>query len=341
MHFWLHRITGGDNALPFSTTLLEANYLSIGWCDFSNEESLAKIRADIDSFNQVFVDAGCGLPRNRWNLWRFINEMKQGDIIIVPLPYRFSVYRIADDAVYTSASIDKDLLLDWDGKKAVLGNDGYLRNADGAIVDLGFFRRVEPIEKNIPRAEYADQELYSRMKIRQTNASINDLRDSIKHAVENFREKKPINLRRSILSEAASVVLNKIRSLQNDSKFEKLVQWYLESIGGTVQTPSKNETPTEAGDADKVAIFDKLGLVVMVQAKKHSGQTDSWAIEQINAYKKHHLFDELTTVLWVVSTCDSYSPEAVQAASVAGVRLINGTEFSRMILDSGLDGLNL
>lgn len=341
MNTWLHRITGGDNALPLSSALLDKGYLSIGWSDFSSEDYLMRIKAGGDSFDKIFLEANWGLPRNRWNLWRFVVGMAVEDIVVVPLPYSFSVYKIADNEIYTNESIEKSLLIDWNGDNVTLGEHGYLYNKAGNVVDLGFYRRVELVEKDIPRSEYADQDLYSRMKIRQTNAQINDIHGSVLGAVENYRNKRPLNLKASIQDETAAIILNKIKAIQNDSKFESLVQWYLESIGGKVQTPSKNESPTEAGDADKVAIFDKIGVAIMVQVKKHSGKTDSWAIEQIKAYKKNHISEDYTTILWVISTCDSFSTEAEQLAASSGVKLINGIEFSKMILDAGLDGLCL
>lgn len=339
-NYWLHRITGGDNASGLSHNLLKDGYISIGWSDFSDEETLKLIQRNYDSFNQIFIDEWGDLPRNRNNLWRFVNEMQPGDIVVVPSPYYYSVYKLTDAKVYTVQSIDHGLLKDWDGKTIELKDDGYLYNSDKQTVDLGFFRKVELIEENIPRDGFADQLLTSRMKIRQTNACISDIKDSVIHGVKNFREDKPINLRKAVLDEAEGMLLNKIIELQNDSKFESLVEWYLSAIGGKVETPSKNESPTEAGDADKVAFFDKLGIAIMVQAKKHTGETDKWAVEQINAYRKNHHFEDYTTILWVISTCDSFSDEAKQAATADGVKLINGREFARMILDAGLDGLN-
>ncbi len=327
--------------MPLSSALLDKGYLSIGWSDFSTEEYLGIIKAGGNEFDKMFMDAGWGLPRNRWNLWRFVYAMAPGDLVVVPQPYSFSVYKIADKTVYSNETIDGTLLVDWNGNKVSLGEDGYLHNQEGNVIDLGFYRKVTLVEKDIPRAEYADQDLYSRMKIRQTNAQINDILGSVTTAIENFRNKKPLNLKASIVDSASNIVLEKIRAIQNDSKFEALVQWYLESIGGKVQTPAKNESPTEAGDADKVAIFDKLGVAIMVQVKKHSGQTDSWAIEQINAYKKNHTFDDYTTILWVISSCDSFSEEAEQLAQASGVKLIDGIKFSRMILDAGLYDLTI
>lgn len=340
-NYWLHRITGGDNASGVARNLLRNGYMSIGWCDFSDEESLKRIRTDYDSFNNMFLDAWDILPRNRWNLWRFVNEMRHNDIVVIPTPYYFSVYKILDDRVYTVQSLDRSLLKDWNGENVVLKEDGYLYNSNNDIVDLGFFRKVEPIEVDIPRDGFADQYLTSRMKIRQTNAYINDIKESVLNGINNFREDRPINLRKAVLDEAQELVLSKIHTLQNDAKFEDLVKWYLESIGGKVETPPKNESPTKDGDADKVAFFDKLGVAIMVQAKKHFGETDKWAVDQINAYKRNHNFEDYTTILWVISTCDTFSEEAIQTAATNGVKLINGRDFARMILDAGLDGLNL
>ena len=79
----------------------------------------------------------------------------------------------------------------------------------------------------------------------------------------------------------------------------------------------------------------------MVQAKKHTAETNDWAVTQIKSFKKNHLFDRYKTILWVISTCDTFSEEAVRLAAEEEVRLINGEEFAKMIIDVGLDGLAL
>ena len=49
MNYWLHRITGGENAWPLSVGLFkkgygsEQGYISIGWSDFATEEYLSMI----------------------------------------------------------------------------------------------------------------------------------------------------------------------------------------------------------------------------------------------------------------------------------------------------------
>lgn len=339
MNYWLHRITGGNYALPVASELFTKEYLSIGWCDFSNESFLKAIMSGETAFNHMYKVEWGYLPRNRYNLWRFINSMKPGDYVIVPQYRSFSVCQIVDDVIYTNETIDEGLLIDWNGDKLSRDDQFRIWNKDGQQVDLGFYRRIQFVARDIPR-NLANQDLYSRMKIRQTNAHINDLGKSVEEAIDRFINKRPIQLRASIIESTRDTVLNLIHKLYNDEKFEDLVEKYLYSIGANhVGKPAKNESTTEKGDADRVGYFDKLGVAIMVQAKKHTDKTDSWAVEQIKAYRQNHSNDD-ATILWVISTCDDYSEEAKRLAQEYHVVLINGREFVEMLLDTGLKYLD-
>jgi len=209
-------------------------------------------------------------------------------------------------------------------------------------IDLGFYRKVTPLAIRIPRDKYADQQLFSRMKIRQTNADITDIKASVDSAVSNFEYKKPINLKEQIVDETAPKLLELITNLTNDMKFEQLVKWYFKSIGASkVEIPSKNDSPTENGDADVVAYFENIKTAIMVQVKKHRDTTDDWAVQQIKGYEHNHNYGDYHTQMWVVSTCDQFSTIAINTAETYGVRLINGIDFCKMILDAGLEGLLL
>lgn len=58
MKYWLHRITGGDNALGYAQPLLfNHHYLSIGWSDFSSDAFVRQVQKEgetaIDSAMQA------------------------------------------------------------------------------------------------------------------------------------------------------------------------------------------------------------------------------------------------------------------------------------------------
>lgn len=329
--------------MPFADSLLfKQGFLSIGWSDFSADcfVSLVKGSAGWDFMEAEMKRVGYGTPRNRYNLWRFIREMKAGDIVIVPTSYEFSVFIIADDRIYSNESMDFTNCSGWYGEKIEL-KEGYLFSTQGQSVDLGFYRKVEKIAIHLPRQLYADQALTSRMKIRQTNVEITDLKDSVDEAIDAFRRNKPLRLKEQFAEESVPKLLNSILRITDDRKFEDLVEWYLKSLGAKVETPGKNESATSDGDADKVGYFDNIKTAIMVQAKKHSGTTDGWAIEQIKAYRSNHQYGDYSTQMWVISTCDMFSERAMKEAETSGIRLIDGKEFCRMILDAGLQGLTL
>lgn len=343
MKYWLHRITGGDNALEFAYPLLfKHNYLSIGWSDLSDDTFINEVKKKgWMAIEETMERIGWGLPRNRWNLYRFIHEMRQGDIVIVPTWDTFSMFEILDDIVFSNESIDISIYQDWNNKMGIKNDDGYFYNSNNKPIDLGFYRKVSPILVGIPREGYADQDLYSRMKIRQTNADISDLKKSIENARIAYEKKKPINLKEKIVEETAPKLLDLIEKLTNDIKFENLVEWYLKSLGARIEKPSKNESATEDGDADRVGYFDNIKTAIMVQVKKHEGTTDDWAVQQIKAYKANHNYGDYHTQMWVISSCEKFSERAKNEAAEADVRLIDGLEFARMILDAGLSGLKL
>ena len=250
MKYWLHRITGGDNALEYAHPLLfKHNYLSIGWSDLSDDSFINEVKKE-GKFDKTLQKRNWELSRNRWNLWRFIHDMRKGDIVVVPTWDTFSLFELVDDVVLSNESIDTSFYIDWNNNGIKI-KDGYFYNSENKQIDLGFYRKVTPILLNIPREGYADQELYSRMKIRQTNADISDLKGSIQYAKKAFEEKKPINLKEIIVEETAPKLLSFIEKLTNDYKFEDLVGWYLKSLGARIEKPSKNESPTEEGDADQ------------------------------------------------------------------------------------------
>ena len=165
-NYFLHRISGGSNAHKTSYELLGKGYLSIGWRDFSSNDFLGKVElSGIEAIENKYKEMGWHIRRNRWCLWRFVKQMRKGDIVLVPGYPNWdcmSLYEIADDAVYTLDNLPENIQ--------------YIEQD----VDLGFFRKVIAIKENIPRVN-ADDKLYRRLKIQQTNSCITDLSSELEY----------------------------------------------------------------------------------------------------------------------------------------------------------------
>ena len=343
MNYFLHRISWHCEV---SYPLLERGVLSIGWSGLSTPDFIARSRDPeqgwthfIKGFNEHYVFNA----RNKKSLFRFIAEMKKGDWVLVPSWWGvFHVYEVVEDAPLSIEELDIQKLADWHGNEVTLNGDGYLSTKPGGVVDLGFFRKVKPIAKEVPRSDYADNALTKRMKHRMTNIDVGDLAESIQKAVKLFHAKKPINLKSLIRDKSVDDVYEIIVNDINNQKFEKLIKWYFERVGASsANIPSRNAV--KEGDADVVATFEAIKTIVYVQAKHHdkNSETNSWAMEQIKAYRefKSENDEEYTAAAWVVSSAASFSKDCENEARKNNVLLINGKQFTGMLLDAGLTNI--
>lgn len=344
MPYYLHRIS---HHKEWSYPLLaERNLLSYGWSHFAAQPNFVA-RHQAADWTDVpdAVAQEWGQVTQRFALQRFL-QMNDGDRVIVPTWKAFHVYEIADDERRVPTDIEEDLigLESWNGTTAVI-RDGYLAEIVGdesPNIDLGFFRRVRSIARNISREGYADAALMSRMKAQQANLNIDDLQESVEHAIAQFQAQQPINVRHLIMQECAPVVRETILGNVSPRKFEQLIKLWFQHQGFSAEIPPRNEHGKE-GDADIIATFESLKLIVYVQAKRHDGQTNAWAVEQIQKYKEYKSRngddDEYTRVPWVISTAEEFSRDCEEQARNARVRLIDGIEFATMLLDSGIEKL--
>lgn len=341
--YWLHRISHKSEA---SYPLLKEGYLSIGFSDFSDQEFLDKLRSDklINNeddawkyFEQVNNEVWGELRRTRYNLWKFIYEFKIDDIVLVPMHKSFSLYKIVGEPILSGVlDIKIDGAIKGTGKKLLYKEDS---------IDIGFLIPVEKLKENIERSKYADAPLTSRMKMRQTNGNITKLKTSVDNALENARRNTPISLYGGVIEDMQLSLLKNIKSNLQDDKLEKLIKWYFEKIGADlVEIPSKNEGfKRDGSDGDIIADFELIKVRILVQAKHHEGETNDWAIEQISKYSEQHkeLDDgEYTYINWAITTGDDFSEKAISLAGEKNVRLINGTDFARMLIDAGIEGID-
>jgi predicted Mrr-cat superfamily restriction endonuclease len=343
MQYWLHRISHLDYV---SYPLLELGYISIGYSDFSTEAFLKKSTdEDGEYFDSQFIEIWGDSPKGRCSLWRFLANMKKGDWVVVPSRKNFSVYKIAESSAIIPSSLEiKNDFSDWNGIKIKLDKSGMLKlDGEKDYLDIGFLRKVEPVLVDIPRYEYADAALTSRMKIRNTNANISDLEDSIKKAIEAYKKHRPINLKSSLINLSVDKWLETIRKELVPDKFEKLVEKYLEKVGATSTelNPEKNSRE-KSGDVDVVAVFEPIKTIISVQVKKYEGETSDWAVQQVNdfAKSKQSISDGYSRSFWVISSSDSFSKEAEKLAIKNGVLLFDGKQFVQMLMEAGIENID-
>lgn len=338
MNYWLHRIS---HHAELSYPLLDKGFLTIGFSDFTQNQFINKVlEDDWNYFNGQFQEMWGETPRTRHSLWRFL-KFNQGDIIVVPSRGSFFVCEIIDKKPLLINEAYSDDLKTW-GDKEVTTNGTHLISEAGKVYDLGFARKVKIIQKNISRAKFADAKLTSRMKMRQTNASINDLKKSVEKSIKNYIDNRPINLHSIIEESVSDLVLNAIKTELNPDKFEKLIRTYFMTIGANeVKIPAKNERGKE-GDADIVAVFENIKLIIYTQAKFQKGKIDESGTNQILEYKtnKESIDDGYNKIAWVITSANTFNERAEKIATENEIQLIDGPEFSKMLLNAGINLLN-
>ncbi|MDG1275682.1 MAG: restriction endonuclease [Algoriphagus sp.] len=335
MNYWLHRIS---HHAELSRPLLDKGYLSIGFSDFSSKEFLSQaLQGNRSYFDQQFQDYWGYVPQMRQNLWTFF-QFQKGDSVLIPGKGNFTVCEIIDDTPLLIQELKVDLLKTWDGKP-VDSDSTYLYSNQGVRFDLGFVRKVKILHHDISRGKFADSALTARMKIRQTNSCISDLKLSIEKAIKNYVANKPIHFHSILHEKTARLVLESLATHLNLSKFEKVISIYFKTIGATqVTIPAKN-TRGKEGNADIIAVFEKMKLIIYVQAKFQTGQINQWAVNQVLDYvsQQDRLDDGYSRIAWVITTADSFNSEAQKTAAINQIQLIDGLEFSKMLLNAGLD----
>lgn len=341
--YYLHRISHEGNV---SYSLLDQGILTLGWADFSDTDILGAAREEgYPNFDVITEQKGQNHNRSRWCMWYFA-QMNIGDKVVVPLyAGKFSVYEVCDKAnsINELENVIPSIEATWNNHNIIWKDHLLFDELEQRSIDLGFFIKVKPIVINVPR-EYVGGRLVSRMKIRTTTAEISDIAEDIENAIKAGKENKPITLYEDVIDKIVEKLRDSMMSTLNPDKFEALIKWYLEKIGASsAWIPAKNESSKKEGaDADIIAEFDNLKYIVYVQAKFHVGETSDWAVYQIDSYKNQMSEGDsaYTYATWVITAADKFSSKAIEDAEKKGVRLIDGEEFARMLLDVGLLNVN-
>ena len=333
-HYWLHRIS---HEWEVSYPLFDKGYLSIGWRRFMDSDFTSCIQKDSYNWFEKFMSEHDEHSRSRWNLWYF-SQFRTGDTILVPLfDGKCAICEIAGEIVPLSALAPRSFPNKL-GKPVEIDSSGIHQTGSEACYDIGFVIPVNNV-KHLPRS-FTSPSLVSRMKIRQTNASIDDLANEIEAAL---LAKAPISVHDTLTDALRDSFHSTLMRAVTPDQMEHVVKWYMEKKGAdTVTIPAKNQSGKENGaDADIIAEFNDLGIIFFIQVKKHDGTTDEWAVHQIHEYEQQFsdTTDDYTYVSWVISTAE-FSETAVLESKKLSVRLIDGHAFTQMLLDCGINDID-
>lgn len=333
-HYWLHRIS---HEWEVSYPLFDQGYLSIGWHSFMSSDFISCVQqANYNGFEQFMAEHD-EHSRSRWNLWYF-SQFQIGDTVLVPLfDGECAVCEVAGRIEPLSAlapcSFQSKL-----GVQVEIDNFGIHQVGSESYYDIGFIVPVKEI-KHLPRS-FTSSNLVSRMKIRQTNASIDDLASDVDAAL---LAKAPISVHDTLTNALLESLHSTLMQTVTPDQMEHVVKWYMKKKGAdTVTIPAKNQSGKENGaDADIIAEFNDLGVIFFIHVKKHDGTTDEWSVHQIHEYELQFSdnTDDYTFISWVISTAE-FSETAILEAKKLSVRLIDGHAFTQMLLDCGINDID-
>jgi predicted Mrr-cat superfamily restriction endonuclease len=318
--FVLRISPGGVDGVPDA---LSSREISIGW---AKAERLMDLTLDYWQFREVvkeayypedpgYRDAGAVAGQ----LWRFIREMDEGDLVVVPHFGEFYITKVTGPLIYRPEKADEH---------------------------SAFRRPVEWLNKAqpIPRSR-ALAALQSRMKIRQTCADATDLieeiQDALTVAAGGQERSFEIDLRSRLIEQTRS----EITSGRMDSfGFERLLATLLRSLGATeVRIVARSQDK----GADIVAVFslaDTFNFRLAVQAKHFRPEPPVGAniVDQLVAGMEA----EQASLGWI-ATSGSFSSEAVERKAQYEeqrgfqIELIDGDQLAAMIVEGGLHAVGM
>jgi predicted Mrr-cat superfamily restriction endonuclease len=259
-------------------------------------------------------------------MWRFINEMKIGDWVVVP--YWRSVFYLAE----------------------ITGEAFYDRSAAARKADSCYRRPVRWLNGKKPiERRFAKSKLISRMKIQGTSADAGDLVDEIFDALQiaSTRQGKSGGsafdqlFAEQLRLKMVATALDQMRHGYIDNiKFEQLVRSILLSNGAT---DAKIVPKLHDKGVDVLATFLVGGVSqvrVGVQVKHHEGETENkWIDQLIKGLEAENL-----SLGWFVTSglfqkdAEDYLEKKL-AGTALQVFLVDGEQLAGMIIDGGLETL--
>jgi predicted Mrr-cat superfamily restriction endonuclease len=313
--FILRIAPGGKDKVPAA---LAGDEIILGWAaaDGLLDESLEwepfrRIVSDVyyaDEPNMRKAGAAAG------HIWRFIREMKIGDLVVVPCGSQFYVARVEGPARYESSMVDDDSAY----RRSVTWLNG---------------------KQSVPR-QLAKAALLSRMKVQGTTADASDLVDEIRECIDLASHAATPTFHSDLKNRLVREIVEEMRGGRIESfGFERLIQEVLLGLGAV---DCRIVPRSVDKGADLLATFRVAGAFqfrVAVQAKHW--QPDPPVDDQVVKQLIDGIEAEQAN-LGMVVTSGSFSDSARTAAQQyfeeEGIRieLIDGEDLARLMVENGI-----
>lgn len=293
---------------------LERDVVGIGWArahtlDAASEWDQFKTVLR-NAYTEIYAGQERALGNAAGSIWRFLKDMKECDLVLIPVDRGFFVGEIRSGAWFEERAAERDFAwrrkVEWRGKKALVRDS-------------------------------ADNLLQRRLKARQTCVDATDLLPEIDRAVRNTQH---ASFSQTILATAASAVADALTRAINDAGLEKLIERLSKAGGATAEIQPKNAG--KPGDVDVIATYD-LGIGtqaatvrVAYQVKQHEKQSDHYGIQQL--LNRMYADDSLDRGCFI-TTAEFVTDEARVLAENNDILVIKRQELIEWILRTGLRDL--
>ena len=297
---------------------LDNNQIIIGWAEAEGllnenlpwEEFRAIVSRTYYTQEKNLRRAGASSGR----MWRFIREMNNNDLVVVPHGSTFYVAKITGYATYCNSKVEEDTAY---RRKVTWLND------------------KRPIRRDLAKAA-----LVSRMKARGTCTYASDLLPQINECIEISKTDAKPEFRGDLRSRLIRETLDEIRTGRvDDFRFEHLVRDVLLGLGADEAriVPRRQDK-----GADIIATFrvaSAFKLVLAVQAKYYDSEPPigKGVVEELIRG-----IEAESANLGMIVTSGTFSEDAVSRAEQfcedtgIEIELVDGEQFAGLIVEYGI-----
>lgn len=318
-----------------SRKLFEDDYICMGYSHLNKVENNYDYVSYYNSFGdkkskvlQKDVRDTYGKWGHNYKVERFLN-LEVGDIVIVPDYKCFYITEVIERPISFSKIRDK--------------------YTDKEDIDIGIVCKIRKIknesgEIRVDRERFAKGELKG--KLRSFSGYYELEKENTEEIIKNFKEDKIIKIEEELKNRTKKIVLDTVVESLNPNNIERFIKKLMEKTGAVCEIPPKNDksnTENNIGDVDIVCVYEKIKHIIYIQVKYHRGYTGDWGIKQLEDYKDSSLDGDYSTSYWLITTGE-ISQEAKKLAlenKNKVIRLIDGLELAEMIIELGVDDLEI